>query len=471
MKNLRPYSIFAWLAATACALFACSDSDSLLYNEDDGIYLQVHAEMARTYELDSARVRADTISPLDTLIFIGEINPTRQARYREYYWTIDGKDFASDMNFRKPVTKAGYHEICFVVIDNFGDTLRDTLQLWVVNPPVMDTEHFIPARGTQGLSPQEGISFTWNGYDPDSLTNVKFHLIIKEPRRIGEDYRGWSLYSDEIMDTILDKPFFTYWDNPDFYYRMKNLRYYVWTVYAINEFGMESDTLIQGDFFTGGYGNEGGIQAFVSAASYRYRSNSYHMALHVLDSNSNTVAQKTFSADTAFVIVSPLMPGKYKLVANFSDLEDFVPDTTDVIVRPGQISVADTLVPTDTIPPTNNYLSPEGALSDLDTLDFRDTLCFYVMDKGKNPYYHVFFNGQKLNYDYWHSSYNESRTGDTLKVSLPATYKSWTYQLLTVNAYDNSNNQNSRTYVIKPSMEMPKPKEDASSSSGEGTDD
>ena len=61
MKNLLRYLIFAWLAATACTLFACSDSDSLLYNEEDGIYLQVHAEMAITYELDSARVRADTI--------------------------------------------------------------------------------------------------------------------------------------------------------------------------------------------------------------------------------------------------------------------------------------------------------------------------------------------------------------------------------------------------------------------------
>jgi hypothetical protein len=471
MKRLRPYSIFAWFVAAACTLFACSDSDSLLYDEDDGIYLQVHAEMAITYELDSARVRADTISPLDTLIFIGEITPSRQARYREYYWTIDGKDFANDMNFRKPVTEAGYHEICFVVLDNFGDTLRDTLRLWVVKPPVIDTEHFIPARGTQGLSPQEGISFAWNGYDPDSLTSVKFHLIIKEPRRMGQDYRGWYLNSDPIMDTILDNPSFIYWDNPNFYYRMGNLKYYVWEVYAINEFGLESDTLIQGDFFTGGYGDEGGIQAFVSSTNIRYCSSSYHMALNVLDSNSSPVAQRNFSADTTFVIVSPLKPGKYKLVANFSDLEDFVPDTTEVIVRPGEVSVADTLIPQDTTPPTNNYLSPEGSLSDLDTLDFRDTLKFYFMDKGKNTYCHLFFNGQKLNYDYWHVFSNETRTGDTLQITLPATYKSWTYQLLTINAYDYSENQNSRTYVIKPSMEMPKPAEDASSSSGEDDDD
>ncbi len=464
------YTILAALALPLFGLYACSDSDNLLYDEEDGIVLQVHAEMALAYEIDSLRVREDTITALDTLVFIGEISPSRQARYREYYWTLDGKDFSNDMNFRKPVTKPGYHEVCFVVLDNFGDTLRDTLRLWVVNRPIIDTEHFIPARRTQGLSPQEGISFAWNGYDPDSLAKVKFHLVIREPRRQGQDLRGWSLYSDEIMDTILTEPFFTYWDNPNFYHRMGNLKYYAWEVYAINEFGLESDTLIQGDFFTGGHGNEGGIQAFVSAASQRYCSSSYHMNLNVLDSNSSPVAQKVFSADTAFVIVSPLKPGKYKLVANFDDLEDFVPDTTDVIVRPGEVSIADTLIPRDTIPPTNNYLSPEGTLSDLDTLDFRDTLRFYVMDKGQNPYYHIYFNGQKLNNDYWHPFFNESRTGDTLKITLPATYKSWTYQLLTINAYDNSDNQNSRTYAIRPSMEMPKPKEDASSSSGEGTD-
>jgi len=471
MKRFLRYSTIAWLAAATCALFACSDSDSLLYDKEDGVSLQIHAEMALTYEIDSARVRADTVSSQDTLIFVGEIGHTRQARYREYFWTLDGKDFSSDMNFRKPITKAGYHEICFVVVDHFGDTLRDTLQLWVVNPPVIDIDHFLPARGTQGLSPQEGISFAWNGYDPDSVSKVYYHLVIREPRRLGQDYRGWYLNSDEIMDTILDKPFFTYWDNPNFYHRMGNLRYFVWEVYAFNEFGLESDTLIQGDFFTGGYGNEGAVQAFVSAESYRYCSSSYHMVMNILDSNSSPVVQKTFSADTAFVIVSPLKPGKYKLVANFSDLEDFVPDTTDVIVRPGQVSVADTLIPRDTIPPTNNYLSPEGALSDLDTLDFKDTLKFYIMDKGKNSYCHLFFNGQKLNYDYWHVFPNESRTGDTLQITLPATFKSWTYQLLTINAYDYSDNQNSRTYVIKPSMEMPKPEEDVSSSSEEGVND
>ena len=106
----------------------------------------------------------------------------------------------------------------------------------------------------------------------------------------------------------------------------------------------------------------------------------------------------------------------------------------------------------------------------MDTLDFRDTLTFYIMDKGMDPYCHLFFNGQKLDYDYWHVFYNETKTEDTLQITLPSTYKSWTYQLLTINAYDHSDNQNSRTYVIKPSMEMPKPKENASSSSGEGTD-
>ena len=471
MKSLRPYLIFTWLIAVASTLLACSDSDSLLYDEEDGTILQIHAEMALAYEIDSLRVREDTVTALDSVVFIGEISPTRQARYQEYFWTLDGRDFSNDMNFRKPVTKPGYHEICFVVLDYFGDTLRDTLRLWVVNPPVVDTEHFIPARGTQGLSPQEGISFAWNGYDPDSLAKVKFHLVIKEPRRFGEDLRGWFLNSDKVLDTILDKPFFTYWDNPNFYYRMKNLRYYVWEVYAINEFGLESDTLIQGDFYTGGYGDEGGIQAIVSAATYRYRSSSFHMILDVLDSNSNPIVQKTFSADTAFVIISPLKPGKYKLIANFSDLEDFAPDTTDVIVRPGQVSVADTLIPQDTIPPTNNYLSPEGNLSDLDTLDFRDTLKFYIMDKGKHLYYHLFFNGQKLDYDYWHPFHNKSETGDTLKIALPPTYKSWTYQLLSINAYDQSGNTNFKTYVIKPSMEMPKPVEKASSSNGEDSND
>ena len=496
-------SIFAPFVALVF-FTACSDSDQYLYNEEDSVALQIHAEMTRTYEIESAeswddqypcidnctpqpkpsRVRADTVTSKDSLIFIGEITPNRQAHYREYYWTLDGEDFSNDMNFRKPVTKPGYHEICFVVTDHYGDTLRDTLRLWVSNPPVIESQGFIPAIGSQGLSPKEGITFAWHGYDPDSISKVYYKFEIQEPRGIRyTDDRNPKLYtvSNSILDTLIDTPYFTYWDNPNFYHQLENLKFYTWSVRAVNEFGQKSDSLIQGNFFTKGIRNEGGIQTFIRFSNEslydRYYSN-YHGKIHldIQDSLSNLVVEHEIGLDTNQFVVSPLKPGKYKIIASLPKLTDFVPDTADATVLPGEIAIADTLRLLDTIPPSNKYLTPEGLLQDTDSLDFRDTLRFYFEDHGGDLRQEVLWNGQELRgYDRRNTLYSDDHTSDTILITLPKSYRSWTYQLLSISAYDYSGNLNSKTYVIRPSLERPEPESSSSSakssSSAGGKDD
>ena len=302
-----------FLAAFLISLFllsGCSDSDQYLYDNDDAIALQIHAEMVVSYEIDSAHVRADTVSSRDTMIFIGEINPDRQAHYREYYWTLDGKDFSSDMNFMKSVTKAGHHEICFVVIDFYGDTLRDTLQLLVTNPPIVEPQGFIPAIGSQGLSPKEGITFAWHGFDPDSISKVYYRFEIREPKGLAYTYDiHQRLYtsSNSILDTLVD---------------------------------------VQGNFFTKGNRNEGGIQAFIRFSNeslYDSYSRNGKIHLDILDSLSNPVVEREMGLDTNQVVVSPLKPGKYRIIASLPKLTDFSPDTAEVVILPGEIAIADTL--------------------------------------------------------------------------------------------------------------------------------
>ena len=463
LLKIRLFTIIA--LASLSALTSCSDSDQYLYDDEDMVALQVHAEMARTFEIDSARVKADTITSKDTIVFIGEITPSRQAHYREYYWTLDGEDFSNDMNFRKPVTKAGYHQVCFVVTDYFGDTLRDTLHLWVTNPPVIEPWGFIPAIGSQGLSPKEGIHFAWHGYDPDSISKVYYRFEIQEPRGIRyTDDRHPKLYTvgHSILDTLIETPHFTYWDNSNFYHRLENLKFYTWEVRAINEFGLESDTVVQGNFFTKGNRNEGGIQAFIRFSNeslYDKYSHNGKIHLDILDSLSNPVIEREMELDTNQVVVSPLKPGKYRIIASLSKLTDFSTDTADVVVLPGEIAIADTLRLLDTIPPSNKYLTPEGLVQDVDTLDFKDTLRFYFEEHGGNFYQNFFWNGQELRGAsfFREISYNEDRTADTVFLVLPKTYKSWTYQLLSISAYDYSGNLNSKTYVIRPSLERPEP--------------
>ena len=464
------FFVLATMAALA-TLTSCSDSDQYLYNDEETVALQIHAEMTLTYEIDSLRVRADTITSKDTLIFIGEITPNRQAHYREYYWTLDGKDFSNDMNFRKPITKAGYHEVCFVVTDYFGDTLRDTLRLWVTNPPIIEPHGFIPAIGSQGLSPKDGIHFAWHGYDPDSISKVYYQFKIREPRGLAythDLHQKLYTFSNTILDTLIEAPYFTYWDNPGFYHRLENLKFYTWEARAINEFGLESDTLIQGEFFTKGNRNEGGVQTFIRFSNqslYDSYSRNGKIHLDILDSLSNPVIEREMGLDTNQVVVSPLKPGKYRIIASLPKLTDFNPDTADVVVLPGEITIADTLQLSDTIPPSSKYLTPEGLLQDIDTLDFKDTLRFYFEEYGGNFYHNFFWNGQELRgATYYQERFsNEDRTVDTVFLMLPKTYKSWTYQLLSINAYDYSGNLNSKTYVIRPSFERPEPESSSSS--------
>ncbi len=488
MKHIA--AIFATFAAFVF-LVACSDSDQYLYEVEDSVALQIHAEMTLTYGIDSAeawadqyqcidnctpqvipsRVRADTVTSKDSVIFIGEIMPSRQAHYREYFWTLDGKEFSNDMNFRKPVTKAGYHEVCFVVLDYYGDTLRDTLRLWVSNPPIIETQGFIPAIGSQGLSPKEGITFAWHGYDPDSISKVYYKLEIQEPRGLAYTYDlHKKLYtaSNDILDTLLDEPFFTYWDNPGSYHRLENLKFYTWSVRAVNEFGQESDSLIQGEFFTKGHRNEGGVQTFIRFSNESLYDRYYFsylgkIHLDILDSLSNPVVEHEVGLDTNQAVISPLEPGKYRIIASLPKLTDFVPDTADVTVLPGEIVIADTLFLKDTVPPSNKHLSPEGLQQDIDTLDFKDTLRFYFEDHGGDLRQEVLWNGQELRgYDYRNTLYSDDHTSDTILITLPRSYKSWTYQLLTLKAFDYSGNTNFKTYVIRPSMEKPEPETSSS---------
>ncbi len=473
LRLLKSWFFASTVIATLSMLASCSDSDQYLHDAEETVALKIHAEMALTYEIDSLRVRADTVTSKDTLIFIGEIAPNRQAHYREYYWTLDGKDFSNDMNFRKPIMEAGYHEVCFVVTDYFGDTLRDTLRLWVTNPPIIEPQGFIPAIGSQGLSPKEGIHFAWHGYDPDSISKVYYQFRIQEPSGIAytSDLHQM-IYSSSnlILDTLIETPYFTYWDNPNFYHRLENLKFYTWKVRAVNEFGLESDSFIQGEFFTKGNRNEGGVQTFIRYSNeslYNRSYSSYHGKIHldIQDSLSNLVVEHEIGLDTNQFVVSPLKPGKYRIIASLPKLTDFNPDTADVVVLPGEIAIADTLRLSDTIPPSSKYLTPEGLLQDIDTLDFKDTLRFYFEEYGGYFYHNFFWNGQELRgATYYQERFsNEDRTADTVFLMLPQSYKSWTYQLLSISAYDYSGNLNSKTYVIRPSLERPKPESSSSS--------
>ena len=131
--------IFAFVLATALAshFSACSNGEDYLYDEEQSTFIEVSAEMAYTFDSNSVRMKSDTLTPADTLIFIANILPSKSIKIKRYLWTIDGEAFSYDFSFRKNIEKPGLHKVAFYLETYLGDTLSDTLTLQVSNLPIL----------------------------------------------------------------------------------------------------------------------------------------------------------------------------------------------------------------------------------------------------------------------------------------------------------------------------------------------
>lgn len=456
-------SIFALLLA-AFILPACTDSDDYIFDEKDKTIIEVDAEMTHFYnsfyndnpedplypsplESEDERVKSDTIFNNDTLIFIGNILPDRYINSRGYFWTLDGKEFSNEFIFRKAIPEPGYHQVVFNVMDFFGDTLRDTLHVWVSSSPILDTINVIPADQSQGLPPQGGIRFAWNGYDPDSLARVDYRFILEDSH-----YRT-------IIDTLIHSPYFT------LHQKLTPLSRYTWLVYAINEYDFSSRDAIRKQFFTKGAGNESGLQLQLYFPS-RTWSLEGDISIDILDTNNLPITSKTISMKDRdsynFIqtLFAPLSPGKYKVFASTPQYPDFRADTVKVQLKTQEVFVADTIHLLDTIPPNVAVLSSIGESVDIDTLDFADTLKFVIHDGGglaDSSYIDRLMNAtlDKITTLEIEGRNISQSLSDTLLVFLPKSGKSWNTRLLHLTINDLSKNVTHKTYYIKPTEPWP----------------
>ncbi|MCQ2060796.1 MAG: hypothetical protein MJY47_04320 [Fibrobacter sp.] len=456
-------AIFA-LFLTILTLSACTDSDDYLFDENDKTVIEVKAEMTHFYnsfyndnpeeasffaplEGEDERVKSDTIFSSDTLIFIGSILPDRYINSRGYFWTLDGREFSNESIFRKPIPKPGYHQVIFNVMDFFGDTIRDTLHVWVSNSPILDTLNVIPANQSQGLPPQGGIHFAWNGYDPDSLARVDYRFILEDSHR------------QTIIDTLIHNPYFT------LHQKLAPLSRYTWFVYAINEYDFSSRDAIRKQFFTKGADNESGLQLQLYFPS-RTWSLEGDISIEILDTNNLPISSRFISMrdrdsyNFIQALFAPLSPGKYKVYASTPQYPDFKADTIKVQMKPQEVFAADTIHLLDTISPTIAVLSSKGEAVDTDTLDFADTLKFVIHDGGglvDSSYIDRLVNATLDNVT---SLEIEGRNifqglSDTLLVFLPESEKSWNTRLLHLTINDLSKNVTHKTYYIKPTEPWP----------------
>lgn len=428
MKRTFFHSLFAiFLLLFATFLYnACADSDDYIYDGETLAEITMYAQMARSFDSTDVKKKADTISVGDSMIFTATINPSKSVRIKNSYWEMDGSFYASEFSVRDAITFPGKHEFVFVLVDFFGDTLRDTVHLWVGTPPILKTNNFIPASKSQGLPSNTEIQFAWQAYDPDSLLTLHYHFTLANVLDKQE-------LEADIFDTILTEPYFIC--NKE----LEPLSIYQWSVRAYNEYGQASAKEISGEFSTKGIKDEAGIYGVLSPSALNLFAN---IDLIVLDSigkptGYTTTMEKT--PITSIFSIHPLPPGKYRITARYPKGPDYFGDTLPIKLVAGEIAHLDTLHLTDKTPPTIK------SITDTDTIDFADTLSFIIEDGGGSNTIQsttITLGNREI------TSYKENN--GIISFATTSDDSAWITQLLTIKAKDASGNTRTKDFYVRP---------------------
>lgn len=425
-KTIIPSTIAAIFVLLTISLFnACADSDDYIYDEENHMEIAIEAKMMRSFDSTSVQKTADTISAGDSMIFSASVYPSKSIRIKDYYWEMDDAFFASEFSVRESISTSGHHKFVFVLVDFFGDTLRDTVNLWVSRQPILKATNFIPASGTQGLPPNKDIQFAWQTINPDTLQKTFYHFTLAS---ILDNKHQ----EPDLIDTIISTPYFV--SNKD----LKPLSIYRWSVQAFNEYGLHSKEKITSEFSTKGVKDEAGVFGIISPSALDLYAN---IEVIVLDTNNKPTGLKTIvertPTDNEFSL-SPLSPGRYKITAIYKNGADFIADTLPITLSAGEVMKLDSLHLSDTIPPV--IRTADGS----DTLDFADSLSFIIQDGSGSsiPQNTVIYLGDRKI-----TSYREN--GNTITFATTSEDRTWITQLVTIIAQDASGNKAKKDFYVR----------------------
>ena len=426
-NGFKRFSFAIAVAILSIVLDACTDSDNLIFDEDNTTTISVNAFMAKSFDSTAVRVKSDTIIRGDSMLFTANITPSKSIRIKDSYWLLDNKFYASEFNIHDAISISGPHEVVFVLITYFGDTLSDTLHLWVSSPPILDNAKFIPANESQNIPPQDNVQFAWKAYDKDSICELHYHFMLKN---LIDEEKG----EPDLIDTIIDTPYFSLnWE-------LKPLSQYRWTVQAFNEYNVPSTTTINSTFATSGIGDETAISGILKTSNENLYTD---IDLIVLDSNkepTNIKISLEKTPTTGIFELKPLAPGTYYVTAKCKKGEDYVADTILAKTYAGQITSIGTLHMADKTPPEIESISRK------DTLDFADSLQFTITDGSSENIISnvVIYIGNRKITQY-------SSEDKTLTIPLSESDRSWVPQFLTIMATDGSGNTASKSFILRPS--------------------
>ncbi|MCF0220666.1 MAG: hypothetical protein HUK19_00080 [Fibrobacter sp.] len=427
-------TIPAALVATLCwiaALCSCSQFDDVVFNEGTPQQLAIQAYFSKNLDSNTVGIKSDTIHPGDSIILLTSVYPSKAIRSKEYYWTMDGNFYCFEYNCKRAEYKPGHHQFNFIFVDYFGDTLKDSLDLYIGSVPLLDKRNFIPANNTQYFAPSDFINFAWNVYDPDSMWDMSHHFVLKEAP-------GYYGNPKVLVDTILHEASFTYLKGFD------NLGMYQWSVSVQNELRQKAQDTIRSTFSTRGIRNEAALFGFIN-----HSSSEQTLPFHLWLTNSDgymVYDDTVFSTKGSAFVVKPLNPGKYTLYAMAQDYTDFGVDTTKFEIKANQVLTLDTIEMKDTTPPR---ITAIGSY-DGESLDYSDTLKFVIKDFGGK----VLEKRIKVALDADNiSSFHFSN--DTLFVSISELKNSWATRIVSITAYDYSSNKAKKSFKVLPSKTLP----------------
>ena len=415
------------IVATVWFLQSCFDSSEHLFDEDEAIDITVEATLSHTMSTPVPSVKADTFNIHDTIFISATVSPSKVFHIQDYYWLMDGVHCSSEYNFKKQISKPGHHKFTFVLKDHFDDIHSDSLDVWVADNPVLNDSAFIPAQGTQAIDPYETIYFTWSAKTEGIRLAHRFHFTLSE-----ESYANSEAKFIPI-DTILSEPHFEYHN------QLNPLKKYIWTVQAFNEYNLPSVEKIKSYFYTKGMAGEGSLQANINTSVQA--TIPIHISLSDKSTDEDNILKYNLSVSPTSneISLGAIPAGAYQLTIH-SDYPDIKTISKDIDIQDGFVTILDKIQLTDTIAPTI------ASISNLDTLDFSDTLKFIIKDGSGNistQNIKVYLESDLITDRFFKDS--------ILNVSLKDSDKSWTYRILTISVSDGSNNTTRKSFYIKQS--------------------
>lgn len=418
MKKHIPMLCLISLLFSAFMNTACDGlDDNGRFDTSDADTVSVQVYLTRSLDSTGTRVKADTLLPTDSVILIAVINPGKSIRMQDYFWQMDSKIIGYDFSFKTSIREAGHHTLRFVIIDRFGDTLSDTLGIWVSRPPVLNDSDFIPGDSTQNVDVSSGVSFAWAASDSDAGALLSYHFRLEDAD---------SVYAD----TLLDAPYFHYSGH------LPGLQKMNWEVTVADEFGFYAKDTLHAIFYTAGIGQEGAIFAQVSSGPDSVRK---ALRAKLFDASGKSLSIDEDFGTTGIFRAAPLSAGKYKLYFYNPLYPDYRLDTLSVSLAAGEARDLRTLALLDTTKPVISAAGTSG-----DSLTKADTLNFIIRDGGGtigSGLCRIYLDGSL--YTAW------TLKGDTLRVAIPAAL-SIGWQPLRIQVYDNMQNFAKRTFYIEP---------------------